>query len=135
MVKTLHKARKIVFYASGCLEFLISLLALAGIIAHLFSISRFFELFRADGLIGFIKILFDAMIAVEFIKLLCRNDLKSMIEVLMFTVTRHLVIQPLETWEILIGVAAIAALFAVRKYLFMHWESYEQMKRRREYMD
>lgn len=135
MIKVLHRARKYVFHLGGCVEFLISLLALAGIVAHLFNFDRFFELFRANGLIEFIKTLFDAMIGIEFIKLLCRNDLYSMIEVLMFAVTRHLVIQPLETWEILIGTGAIAVLFAIRKFLFLYKESYEQMQRRREYMD
>ena len=58
-----------------------------------------------------------------------------MIEVLLFAVTRHLVIQHVQTWEVLVGVAAIAVLFATRKFLFMHPESYEQMKRRREHLD
>lgn len=135
MVKMLHTLRKYVFYLGGAVEFLISLFAVAGIISHLFGIDLFFELMRTDSLIGFLKTLFDAMIGIEFIKLLCRNDLYSMIEVLMFTVTRHLVIQPLATWEILVGSAAIAVLFAIRKFLFLHKETFEQMQRRREYMD
>lgn len=135
IVGLLHKARKYVFHLGGVLEFIISLFAVAGILAHLFNYEPFFEWFKVDGLIGFLKSLFDAMIGVEFIKLLCRNDLYSMIEVLLFAVTRHLVIQHLETWEILIGTGAIAVLFAVRKFLFLHKESFEQMKRRREYMD
>lgn len=135
MVKLLHTARKYVFHIGGCIEFLISLFAVAGILAHLFNLEWFFAFFKTGSLIEFLKSLFDAMIGIEFIKLLCRNDLYSMIEVLMFAVTRHLVIQPLETWEILIGAVAIAVLFAIRKYLFLHKESYEQMQRRREYMD
>ena len=134
-VKILHKARKYVFYLGGVIEFFISLFAVAGIVMHLISYEPFFELFKTDGLLEFLKYLFDAMIGIEFIKLLCRNDLYSMIEVLMFAVTRHLVIQHLETWEILIGTFAIAVLFAIRKFLFLHKQTYEQMQRRREYMD
>lgn len=135
IVKILHRARKYVFYLGGVIEFIISLFAVAGIVAHLLSFEPFFELFKVSGLLEFLKYLFDAMIGIEFIKLLCRNDLYSMIEVLLFAVTRHLVIQHLETWEILIGTLAIAALFAIRKFLFLHKETYEQMQRRREYMD
>lgn len=135
MVKLLHRARKYVFYLGGVIEFIISLFAVAGILAHLFSYEPFFEFFKVGGLIEFLRYLFDAMIGIEFIKLLCRNDLYSMLEVLMFAVTRHLVIQHLETWEILIGTLAIAVLFAIRKFLFLHKETYEQMQRRREYMD
>lgn len=135
MVKLLHRARKYVFYLAGVIEFLISLFAIAGILSHLFGFDLFFEWIKADGLLDFLKSLFDAMIGIEFIKLLCRNDLYSMIEVLLFMVTRHLVIMHLEAWEILIGTVAIAVLFAIRKFLFLHKETYEQMKRRREYMD
>ncbi len=81
------------------------------------------------------RYLFDAMIGVEVVKLLCKNDLYSMIEVLMFTVTRHLIIQQVTMVEILIGIVAIAGLFAVRKYLFLFPETYEKMKRRRDYLD
>ncbi|MBR3299385.1 MAG: hypothetical protein IKI64_09305 [Clostridia bacterium] len=134
-VKLLHRARKYVFYLGGVIEFIISLFAVAGIVMHLISHEPFFEFFKVNGLLEFLRYLFDAMIGIEFIKLLCRNDLYSMIEVLMFAVTRHLVIQHLETWEILIGTLAIAVLFAIRKFLFLHKETYEQMQRRREYMD
>ena len=71
----------------------------------------------------------------DYSSIALRNDLYTMIEVLLFAVTRHLVIQHVHTWEALIGVAAIAILFATRKFLFMHPESYEQMKRRREHLD
>ena len=135
MVKQLHTLRKILFYVVGWMELLISLMVLAGIIAHLCCITRFWALFGLDGLGDYLKYLFDALIGVELIKLLCRNDLYSMIEVLLFAVTRHLIIQHVETWEVLVGVAAIAILFATRKYLFLHPESYEQMKRRREHLD
>ena len=54
---------------------------------------------------------------------------------LLFAVTRHLIIQHVATWEILIGIAAIAVLFAIRKFLFIHPETYEKEQRRREYFD
>ena len=135
MVRQLHSARKIVFYTVGWFEFLISLLAVAGIVAHLLGLDGFWAFFRVAGLSDFLKYLFDALIGIELVKLLCRNDLYSMIEVLLFAVTRHLIIQHVSTLEILLGVAAIAGLFAVRKFLFLHPESYDKMQRRREYLD
>ena len=135
MAEKLRSARKLVFYLISWLEFLISFMAFLGIIAHLFGIGPFWDIFRLDGLAGFMNFLFDALIGIELVKLLCRNDLYSMIEILLFTVTRHLVIQQVDMLEILFGITAIAALFAVRKYLFIHPESYEKMQKRREYMD
>ena len=135
MVNLLHTARKYIFYLVGWIELLISLLAVAGILAHLIGWAGFWAFFKVDGLGTFLKYLFDALISVELVKLLCRNDLYSMIEVLMFAVTRHVVIQHVTTLEILIGVIAIAILFAVRKFLFLQPESYEKMQLRREFMD
>ena len=135
MVRQLQKARKAVFYLVGWLEFGISLLVLAGIVVHLLGMTSVWAWFRVESLSDYLKYLFDALIAIELIKLLCRNDLYSMIEILMFAVTRHLIIQSVSTLEILLGVAAIAILFAVRKFLFYRPESFEKMQRRREFMD
>ncbi len=135
MVKQLRAVRKFLFYTVEWLELLVALLVLAGIIAHLCSISRFWSLFGQEDLNVYLMFLFDALIGIELIKLLCRNDLYSMIEVLLFAVTRHLVIRHVATWEVLVSVASIAILFATRKFLFLHPESYEQMKRRREHLD
>ena len=135
MVRQLQKVRKAVFYLVGWLEFGISLLVLAGIVVHLLGMTNVWAWFRVESLSDYLKYLFDALIAIELIKLLCRNDLYSMVEVLLFAVTRHLIIQHVSTVEILIGIVAIAVLFAIRKFLFIHPETYEQEQRRREYMD
>ena len=135
MVELLHSARKCIFYLVGWLEFVISVLAVVGIITYLLRFEQYLGFFQMEGLSDYLRFLFDALIGIELVKLLCRNDLYSMIEVLLFTVTRHLVIQPDTMAEILLGITAIAILFAVRKFLFIHPESYEKMKRRREYMD
>ena len=135
MVKQLRAVRKFLFYTVEWLELLIAVLVLAGIAAHLCHITGFWSLFAQEDLGDYLMFLFDALIGIELVKLLCRNDLYSMIEVLLFAVTRHLVIRHVETWEVLVGVVAIAILFATRKFLFMHPESYEQMTRRREQLD
>ena len=42
---------------------------------------------------------------------------ESLVEVMFFVVARKMLIQSHAVWELLIGVGAIAGLFAVRKYL------------------
>ena len=49
-----------------------------------------------------------------------------MVEVLMFAVSRHVIIGHLGAVENLIAILSIAILFAVRKYLFIHRETYEE---------
>lgn len=57
------------------------------------------------------------VVGVEFVKMLCRHSAHTVVEVLLFATARQMVVEHLNTVETLIGVAAIAILFAVRKYL------------------
>ena len=59
------------------------------------------------------------LIAIELIYVIIAQNLESVIEILMIAVTRELLIQYLETWEMLIGVTIIAALFAIKKFLIV----------------
>ena len=135
MVERLHTARKWMFYLMGYLEYAVSALVLIGVLFHLANFIPLWYTIPEEGLDEYLKFLFDALIGIELIKLLCRNDLYSMVEVLLFAVTRHLIMEHLPTLEILIGILAIVALFAIRKFLFIHQETYEKEQHRREYMD
>lgn len=115
----------------GILELGISLLIIAGIAVHLTGLPSEMGLLAAEGMNGYLKYLYDILIAIELIKLLCRHDLSSMIEVLMFAVSRQVIIEHLRVWENLVAVVSIAALFAIRKFLFIHKETYEEEKKRR----
>lgn len=67
----------------------------------------------------FLKTVFDVVIGVEFLKMLCRHDLDSVVEVLLFAVARTLIVEHMSSVDILIGVIAIAVLFIIRKYMFI----------------
>lgn len=59
----------------------------------------------------------EIIIAIELIYVIIAQNLESIVEILMIAFTRELVIKSWDMWEILIGVAVIAGLFAVRKFL------------------
>lgn len=69
----------------------------------------FFTEFLSNGL--------SLVVGVEFVKMLCRHSSQTVVEVLMFATARQMVVEHLQTWQTLIGVVAIAILFAIRKYL------------------
>lgn len=69
----------------------------------------FFSEFLSDAL--------SLVVGAEFVKMLCRHSAQTVVEVLVYATARQMVVEHLETWQTLIGVAAIAILFAVRKYL------------------
>lgn len=65
-------------------------------------------------------------VGAEFIKMLCKHSPSTVIEVLMFAIARHMVVEHLDPVQTLIGVASIAALFATRKYLFCSFDEIEK---------
>ena len=60
---------------------------------------------------------FNLVIGLEFIKMLIKHTPESVIEVLMFIISRQMIMYHEESFALLIGVVAIAGLFAVKKYL------------------
>ena len=135
MAKTLHKIRKALFYTVSCMELVAAVMVAVGILAHLFMIRPYWTLFGLDGLNEYLEYLFDALIGIELVKLLCRHDLTSMVEVLLFAVTRYLVLRHGDSLSVLLGVVSIGVLFTVRKFLFIHPETREETARRREHFD
>ncbi len=57
-------------------------------------------------------------IGVEFVKMLFTHTPGTVIEVLLFAIARQMVVEHLDIVHMLVGVVAIAGLFAIRKYLF-----------------
>ena len=57
------------------------------------------------------------IIGVEFIKMLCKHTPETIIDVLLFAIARQIVIYHEKTLDLLIGMVAIAGLFAAKKFL------------------
>lgn len=57
-------------------------------------------------------------IGIEFVKMLCTHTSETIIEILLFAISRQMIVEHLSAIETILGVGAIAGLFAVRKYLF-----------------
>lgn len=67
-------------------------------------------------LLGFVLIL---VIGLELALMLIRHTPGSIIEVMFFAIARKVLIYTNETYEFLIGVIALAGLFAIRRFLFV----------------
>jgi hypothetical protein len=119
------RINELVFHASRYTELVISVIILLVIAALVVALvydltnmpllhmtSEYFTQFLARAL--------SLVVGVEFVKMLCKHTPETLVEVLMFATARQMVVEHLATWETLIGILAIAILFAVRKYLFLH---------------
>lgn len=115
-----HKAQVLVFHLALAFEILLAFVVIAAILISLVGIpGDLMDLYKNGGFNDFLKSIFDIIIGIELLKMLCRHDLDSVVEVLLFAVARGMIIEHMPITETLIGVIAIAVLFMIRKYLFI----------------
>ena len=79
-----------------------------GILATPDRTRRFFE---------FIDFVFNVVIVIEFFKLLCTPGKDTLLEVLMFVVARHMIIEETSPMENLISILSIGVLFLIDLFL------------------
>ena len=65
---------------------------------------------------------FNLIIGVELIKMVYHHTPNTVFEVLLFAIARQIIIDHSSAWGSLIGVCAIAVLFATRKFLFCEFD-------------
>lgn len=73
-----------------------------------------YNMFR--DMLGYLLLL---VIGLELALMLIRHTPGSVIEVMFFAIARKILIYTTETYEFLIGVIALAGLFAIRRFLFV----------------
>ena len=66
----------------------------------------------------FVGVAFNLVICIEFVKMLCTHTPGTVIEVLLFAISRQMIVGHVSGFEVLAGVAAIAGLFATHKFLY-----------------
>ncbi|MDO5146575.1 MAG: hypothetical protein Q4D60_06205 [Eubacteriales bacterium] len=64
----------------------------------------------------FIGEIFNVVIGIEFLKLLCKPGKDTLLEVLMFVVARHMIIEKTSTVENLTSIVTILILFITDRY-------------------
>lgn len=72
-----------------------------------------------DAFQNFLGIAFNILIGIEFLKMIFKSNLSTVIEVLLFAIARQLIVEHTTILENCIGVISIAVLFIIRKYLFI----------------
>ncbi|MGN1266700.1 MAG: phosphate-starvation-inducible PsiE family protein [Dorea sp.] len=70
---------------------------------------------------------FNLIIGVELIRMVYHHTPNTVFEVLLFAIARQIIIDHSSIWGSLIGVCAIAVLFATRKYLFCEFDVKEEI--------
>ena len=95
--------------------FIISVFPLLKELPMLASMSTGTESYR-----HFLENALDLVIGIEFIKMLIKHTPGSVVEVLLFALSRHMVLEGGNAMENLLTVCAIALIFVIRKFLFIN---------------
>lgn len=133
MLHIIHTVERWIYRFTLILEIGVSILVIVGSVVYVLDLPEKLGNIHGEGLDAYLIYLFDIIIGIEFIKVLVRKDLDSIIEVLLFTVTRHLIVESGGITENLIGILAIAVLFFIRKYLFIDSDADDGV--RRDYLE
>ena len=120
--KILSYGKNFIYHFLGYLQYFVALTIIVAILITLLSIPQQLGVLTdvgSESLISFLEYVINVIISIELIHVLLHQTLDSIVEVLSLAITRELILQHLHTWEFLIGVIAVAVLFAIRKYLFI----------------
>lgn len=123
-MKRLHlQLPRALYRTAQLLEILVgAILAVAILISLFFVVLDLGSLIQNSADAGafqdFLARAFNVIIGLEFLKMLCRHDMDSTVEVLLFAIARQMLVEHTSPLENLLMISAIAILFLIRKYLF-----------------
>ena len=113
---TVDKLRKRLYQVSEGLELIIALVAVVGVVIA--AVNLFPELLVYwEAFLIFLDAVFDVVIGVEFIKMLCKPSSQNIMEVLIFLIARHMIVQKTSALEDLLSVVSIGILFFFRRFM------------------
>ena len=122
MKKLLHKTRHALFESCDFLELLMALVVLAALLIACGSLGRSFLNFwndrhASEAFLTFVGHVFNILIGIEFLKMLCQPSGDTVLEVLMFLVARHMILDHTTVIENVLTIISIGLLFAIKKYI------------------
>ena len=59
------------------------------------------------------------VMGVEFVRMLVLHTTKAVIDVLLFAIARQMIVSHADSTQTLLGVAAVAGIFAIKKFLYV----------------
>lgn len=114
--------RNIMYRVLDALHCIISVTIVAAIVITLFSLpqqlTRCFDI-ESKSLITFLEYIINIIIAAELIHVLLHQSLDTIVEILTLAATREVILEKMPPTDLFVGIAGIALLFAIRKFLFI----------------
>ncbi len=105
------------------LELIVALFVLGGIVLAIMSLLKddikiFQELLNDITVFRhYLEKVFIIVIGIEFLEMLCHPNSDNVIQVLIFLVARHMIVETTTPYEDLVSVISVTMLFLLRRYL------------------
>lgn len=117
-----EKIQKITNTLCEVLEFLIAGIVIVSLIISAFSYlpvvkDLFLRTGNSEEFLIFLEQIFNYVVGIEFIKLLCKPNTENTFEVLIFLVSRHMIIGNTSAFDMFLSVSSIAILCVIRRLL------------------
>ncbi|MDO5136597.1 MAG: hypothetical protein Q4D55_11130 [Eubacteriales bacterium] len=113
-----HKLYQVVEFLETVMAFVIILVICALIVPMIHNFIKTPEMFhQSNALKSFIEIALNIVISIEFAKMLVCHSSINIIEVLLFALSRHIILAHGNALDTLLGIIGVAILFAIRKCL------------------
>lgn len=118
----LDKVRKLLYEASEVMEIFMAVVVVAGIVVATVTLWPELSEYWANRMepgafLEFLDAVFNVVIGIEFIKMLCKPSSANIIEVLIFLISRHMIIQTTTAAQDLLSVLSIGILFLFRRFM------------------
>ena len=116
------KIRRMIDRASELLELAVNIIIIIAVIVAVISLWKPFMEFvqnreSAHAFLDFLGYVLNVLIGIEFFKMLCKPDVDTILEVVMFVIVRHMVVLETSTVENLLTIVGMAIIFAIKKFL------------------
>lgn len=125
MKKTIkNKSSNAIVNIAYIFELIVSVLLIAAICVNLLPvisiiIGDYADLGKGTDFSIILEKIFSVIIGIEFLKMLCRHNIDSVVEVILFTLARKMILEHGTAFDSLLTIISIAILFCIRKYLFV----------------
>ncbi len=116
------KIRKMIDRASEFLELIVNIIIIIAVVVAIISLWKPFVVFiqnreSAHAFLDFLGYVLNVLIGIEFFKMLCKPDVDTILEVVMFVIVRHMVVLDTSAMENLLTIIGMAIIFAIKKIL------------------
>lgn len=132
-----EKIRNFIDKTSEVLEIVINVILIIAVIIAIISLwdpllDFIHNRDSVQAFMHFLEYVLNILIGVEFFKMLCKPDMDTVLDVVIFVIVRHMVVIDTSAMENLLTIIGIAIVFAIKKYLKPAEKSKKHSKKKKK---